>query len=57
MDCKLRIVIEKVDLKTNKVIDRSTVDSFEIHRPEKIIDVGVPLAAPDIAQKIFLSNF
>lgn len=41
MDCKLRIVIEKVDLKTNKIIDRSTIDSFEIHKPEKIIDVGL----------------
>ena len=41
MECKLRIVIEKVDLKTNKVIDRSTIDSFEIHKPEKIIDVGL----------------
>lgn len=41
MDCTLRMVIEKVDSKTNKVIDRSTVDSFEIHRPEKIMDVGL----------------
>lgn len=41
MNCKLRIVIEKIDLQTNKVIDKSTVDSFEIHKPEKIIDVGL----------------
>ena len=41
MDCTLRIVIEKVDSKTNKVVDRTTVDSFEIHKPEKIIDVGL----------------
>ena len=41
MDCTLRIVIEKVDSKTHKVIDKTTVDSFEIHKPEKIIDVGL----------------
>jgi RNA polymerase subunit RPABC4/transcription elongation factor Spt4 len=38
---KLRVVVEKVDPKTNKVIEKMSVDSFDIRRPEKIIDVGL----------------
>jgi hypothetical protein len=41
MDCKLRIVIEKVDPKTNKIINKTTVDSFDIHKPESITEVGL----------------
>lgn len=41
MACKLRIVIEKIDLESNKIIEKTTVDSFEIRKPEKIMDVGL----------------
>jgi len=41
MDYKLRIVIEKVDLKTNKVISKNKVEDFEIEKPTSILDLGL----------------
>lgn len=41
MECKLRIVVEKIDPQTNKIIEKTTIDSIDINKPEKIIDVGL----------------
>lgn len=36
MDYKLRIVIEKVEAKTNKVVDKTKVAEYLIEKPTKI---------------------
>lgn len=41
MQCKLRVVVEKIDPHTHKIIERTTIDSFDIHKPKKIMDVGL----------------
>jgi hypothetical protein len=41
MGCKLRIIIEKVDSETNKVITKATIGSFDIHKPESVIELGL----------------
>lgn len=53
MECKLRIVVEKIDPQTNKIIEKTTIDSLDIHKPEKIIDVGLRHAKQiDLLKKI-----
>lgn len=38
---KLRIVIEKVDSKTNKVVSKNIASSFDISPPKNILDLGL----------------
>ncbi len=38
---KLRIVVEKFDPKTNQVVSKNTVSSFDIIAPKNIIELGL----------------
>ena len=41
MNYKLRIILEKVELKTNKVISKNKMAEYEIKKPDSIIDLGL----------------
>ena len=41
MDYKLRIIIEKVDCKTNAVVEKKAIAEYKINSPKKIIDLGM----------------
>ncbi|MCP4764298.1 MAG: transposase family protein, partial [archaeon] len=41
MDYMLRVIVEKVDLKTKDVVSRNTVEEREIKQPKKIIELGL----------------
>ena len=40
MDYQLRIVVEKVSLKTQKVIQKETLELYDVMKPQSILDLG-----------------
>ncbi len=41
MDYELRVVVEKVALKTQKVMNRDTIEVYDVVFPESILDLGL----------------
>ena len=41
MDYELRIIVEKVAMSSQEVVKRDTIKTYNIQRPESIIDLGL----------------
>ena len=41
MDYQLRVVVEKVSLKTQKVMQKKTLEVYDVMKPESILDLGL----------------
>jgi hypothetical protein len=41
MDYELRVIVEKVAVSSQEVVKRDTIKSYDIQRPESIVDLGL----------------
>ena len=41
MDYELRVIVEKVAVSSQEVVQRDTIKTYDIQRPESIIDLGL----------------
>ena len=40
-DSKVRIIIEKINSKTNKTVEQTTIEEYSIKQPKTILDLGL----------------